>query len=424
MSLLLELIREALRNLRRHKLRSLLTGLGIVFGIASVMSMVATGEGARAAILDQIQELGIRNILLNAKKPPMEQQVQKQKESWRLEYGLTFKDLRQIQRTVPSLVEALPVHDLKSWIWFKSRRLEARVRGVTPPYFSRLHLRPVLGRTLTPQDEEERARVCVVRARLLRDAGYVGDPLNLDLRVGRQFYRVVGVLPDQSFQSATQQALGIDGRSLEIYVPFETTIDRYSLQQDNSEAGSYEASRVELHQIVCVARSEDEVPDAARCLKTLLDKFHVKRDWEMTVPLELLESRQKTQRVFDLVLPLVAGISLLVGGIGILNIMLASVSERTREIGIRRAIGASQWDITWQFLIETVTLSGLAGLMGILLGLVGVQALERLAEWKPVVSGWSVALSLSISCLTGIVFGLYPARRAAQLDPIVALRHV
>ena len=398
--------------------------LGIVFGIASVMSMVATGEGARAAILSQIQELGICNVVLNSRKPPVEQKVQKEKQTFRLDYGLTFKDLRQIQRTVPAVLEALPVHDLKNWIWFKSRRLEAHVRGVTPPYFAHLQLRPVLGRTLTEQDESERARVCVVRARLLREAGYVGDPLALDLKVGRQFYRVVGILPDQEFQSSTQLALGLDDRSLELYVPFATTIDRYSLAQDNAQAGTAESSRVELHQIVCVARDESEVPGAARSLKAVLEKFHQKKDWEMVVPLELLESRQKTQRVFDLVLPLVAGISLLVGGIGILNIMLASVSERTREIGIRRAIGASQWDITCQFLIETVTLAGLAGLLGVALGFVGVQALERLAEWKPVVSGWSVAVSLLISCLTGIVFGLYPARRAAQMDPIVALRHV
>ncbi|MEW6743135.1 MAG: ABC transporter permease [Planctomycetota bacterium] len=421
--MLFEFVREALKNLRRHKLRSFLTTLGIVFGIASVMSMVSTGEGARRAILSQIQQLGINNIIINAKKPPLEQNIKKEEASWVLRYGLTFRDAEQVKKTLPMVESVLPVHDVKKWLWFKSRRLEAKVRGVTPEYFERLRLEPVIGRRLTQLDGILRRRVCVVRSRLLREARYVGDPLKLDLKLGADYYRVVGVLPDFEFQSPNMAVLGIDERTLEVYVPFTTVISRLGLTQYTSQSGSQEATRVELDQLVCSVASEDHVMLAARCIQSILDKFHEKKDYEVTVPLELLESRQRTQRVFNIVLPIIAGISLLVGGIGILNIMLASITERTREIGIRRALGASRTDITYQFLIETVTLATLGGILGVGFGGVGVLVLETLTDWQAVVTGPAVLLSLGISCLTGIAFGIYPARRAAQMNPIQALRH-
>jgi putative ABC transport system permease protein len=419
----IELVREALVNLARHKLRTFLTALGIIFGVASVMSMVSTGEGARQAILAQIGELGIRNIIVNARRPPEEQNVQQQQTDWTIEYGLTFRDAAQIRDTVPSVVEVLPVHDVDKWIWFKSRRLEAKVRGVTPEYFARLNYQPFLGRTLTADDDAQRRRVCVVRSRLLRDAQYLGDPLELDLKVGSDYFRVVGVLPDTEFQSPNRVVLGIDDRALEVYVPFETVVDRFGFENRKLRSGSYEASRVELHQLLCVVDDEKNVETAARSLQAVLSKFHEKKDYEVTVPLELLESRRKTQRVFDIVLPIVAGISLLVGGIGVLNIMLASITERTREIGIRRALGATGMDITWQFLVETVTLTSLGGLLGVALGLAGTSVLQRATEWDAVVTPGAIALSFGVSALTGVLFGMYPARKAALMEPIAALRH-
>ena len=418
-----ELIQEALRNLARHKLRSLLTALGIIFGIASVISMVSAGEGARAAILEQIKELGTSNILINAQKPPAEENAKETGDGDEmLRYGLTFHDLRQIRATLPMVKDALPVHDVKDWAWFKSRRVEAKIRGVTQSYFERLHLHPMVGRTLDDNDEVARARVCVVRARVLREARYVGDPLKLQLKIGAEYYQVVGVLPDYAGKNPDRSILGIDDRALEVYVPFETVVDRLGLTKGTWEAGSFEYSRVELHQIVCTIDREENVTAAARGIQQILARFHPKKDYEVVVPVELLRSRAQAQRTFDVVLPIIAGIALLVGGIGILNIMLASVTERTREIGIRRAIGATQWDITLQFLVETVTLAVVGGLLGVLLGVVGVHALEHFTEWTPVITPGSVLLSLGISCATGIVFGIYPARRAALMDPVRALR--
>ncbi len=424
LTLLSELLREALRNLARHKLRSLLTTLGIVFGIASVMSMVALGEGARRAILKQIQELGVRNIIVNAVKPPETENLKDEKqEGWRLEYGLLFRDADLIRTSLPMVQSVLPVRDVERWIWFRSRRINAKVRGVTPEYFDLLHLKPFLGRPLDETDNDDRRRTCVVRARLLREAGYVGDPLKLDLKIGTDFYRVVGVLTDNEFQSPNRTVLRLDDRAMEVYVPFETVVDRFGLTENKSRAGTFEATRVELHQLVCTVRTEAEVVPAARAIQTIFANLHKKPDYEITVPLELLEQQQRTQQVFNIVLPIIAGISLLVGGIGILNIMLASITERTREIGIRRAIGASRNDITWQFLIETVTLALIGGILGVLVGGGGVLLLRYLTQWQAVITSWSVVVSLLIASLTGIVFGLYPARRAAAMDPIRALRH-
>jgi putative ABC transport system permease protein len=208
-----------------------------------------------------------------------------------------------------------------------------------------------------------------------------------------------------------------------VYVPFATVVDRLGLTKGTADSGSYELTRVELHQIVCNVADDADVPAAARGIHAILGRLHQRKDYEVTVPVELLQSRARTQRTFDVVLPIIAGISLLVGGIGILNIMLASVTERTREIGIRRAIGASRTDITVQFLIETVTLAAVGGILGVLLGTAGVSLIEQATDWKPVITAWSIALSLGISCLTGVVFGLYPARRAAMMDPVQALRH-
>lgn len=419
-----ELIVEASRNLMRHKLRSLLTALGIIFGIASVISMVSAGEGARRQILDQINELGTNNIIVNAKKPPAKQSA-KTEEGGRsgIEYGLTFRDLRQMRETLPGLVDALPVHDVKDWLWFKSRRVESRIRGVTQSYFRRLNLVPMLGRTLDDHDEQERARVCVVRARVLEEARYVGDPLKLQLKIGAEYYQVVGVLPDFATKNPDRSMLGLDDRALEVYVPFETVVDRLGLTKGTYESGTYEVSRVELHQIVCTVADEKVVTAVARGVQQILATFHPRRDYEVVVPIELLQSRAAAQRTFDIVLPVIAGIALLVGGIGILNIMLASVTERTREIGIRRAIGATRFDITLQFLVETVMLALVGGLLGILLGIAGVKVIEQATDWKPVITPGAVLVSLLISCATGVAFGIYPARRAAMMDPVRALRH-
>ncbi len=418
--MLLELFGQALRSLGRHKLRSFLTALGVIFGVASVISMVSTGEGARRAVLAQIGELGVRNVILHARRPPAEELSEEEDENDEDErYGLTFRDKRQIAATIPAIESILPVHDKPAWLWFGSRRMAARVRGVTPEYFDTFALEPSVGRVLTPVDGREHRRVCVVGRQLLRDAGVLGPPLDVLLKVDNDLYQVVGVLPDRFVSASNRELLGVAGASYRVFVPYETAIHRGGLERVEGD----ERVRVELDQIVCVVEDEEKVMAAARAISTILERNHKLRDFEIVVPQELLASREKTQRIFRIVLPIIAGISLLVGGIGILNIMLASVTERTREIGIRRAIGATRGDITLQFLVETVALSAVGGLLGVGLGAGFVEILDRVTDWQPAITWEAVVVSLGISCLTGMIFGIYPASRAARLDPISSLRH-
>lgn len=420
---LLEEFGLGLRNLRRYKLRSFLTTLGIVFGIASVIAMTAVGAGARAEILRRMRHLGVRNVIVNSVRPPRTEKPNETDESeWLGRYGITFSDLERVRTTIPTVDRALPVHFVKKGVWRGSKRVQAKVFGVVPEHFEMLNLRPKLGRTLSALDEEEAARVCVVRGRLLEQLGIVGDPLDREIKVGTIFFRIVGLLEDEEMDSPTRRALAIDARSSEVYVPFQSVLKIFGLYSSSSEAGSSENTRIELDQVLVRVRSEDEVAPTARMLERLLSRFHEKRDYEILVPLEMLAQRRETQRVFSVVMILTAGISLLVGGIGIVNIMLATVAERTREIGIRRALGAKRRHIVEQFLVETLSIASLGGILGCVAGFAGVYAIEEFTAWHLLVTPAALAAALGISCAAGILFGLYPAVRAAHLDPIEALR--
>jgi putative ABC transport system permease protein len=418
----LDLVHLAGHNLRRHALRSVLTMLGIVFGVASVMAMLAVGAGAQEEILRQIGRLGVKNVIVSSIKPLEEDKATTERQ-WINRFGLTLRDFRQIEETVPTVARMLPVHVVQDQIWYGSKKLEARLVGVEPEHLSVLPYRLIYGRPLTSIDGEQGHSVCVVRTSLLTQLGAIGDPLSMHLKVGRHYYRIVGVLADETYSTTAEKALGIDPKSHEVYAPYETVIARHGFLTFKRRTGSFEASRVELDQIIVQAAREDAVEPTARMLQTLLAKNHERKDFDIMVPLELLRQSERTRRVFDLVLTLIASISLLVGGIGIMNIMLATVTERTKEIGIRRALGASRGDIVRQFLVETVFLSGIGGIAGLLLGFLSVSWLERFTGWDAVVTPTSVGMAFAVSCLVGIVFGIWPARRAALLDPIAALRN-
>jgi len=412
----------AARNLLRHKLRSFLTTLGIVFGVASVISMLSVGAGAQQEILEQIERLGLTNIVVSSVRPPEKKAEGAQRRA--VGYGLTFRDLRQVRGTVPGVIEVLPVHIVREKVWAGSRELEeVHVHGVEAAHFRRLNLKAARGRLLTQADGEEGKRVCVVRASGARRLPGFVEPLGRDLRVGAHHWRIVGLLDDREFSTPMGEAIVAQRGAIEIFVPFASALQAYGISHVVRKAGSFELTRVELDQMLVSVRDRDAVLPVARVIRSVLEKFHDQADYEITVPLELLQQSEATQRVFNVVMLLIAGISLVVGGIGIVNIMLATITERTREIGIRRAVGARRRDITVQFLVETVTIALAGGVLGIAVGLGGVWAIVAYTGWKSVVTPASVGLSLVISCGVGVLFGLYPARRAAALDPIVALRH-
>jgi putative ABC transport system permease protein len=419
---LLEILAQGLRGLRRNRLRSFLTMLGMIFGVGSVITMLSVGAGARAEILARIGELGVTNIILNSVKPPEETKPQNE-EQWVIQYGLTFDDADYIQSVVPGVADLLRVNRVKQRAWFGSRRIEASLLGVQPRHLTMFGLEVGRGRPFTPIDDQCRAKVCLVRPGFVQQLETVVDPLGQHIFVGGYPFEIIGILRDEQFRSHTAKALNLDGIEQEIYIPYATSMSTLGTTTFIRRSGSREYSNVELDQLVVTTEEPSQVFDTARVLSAVLGRLHERQDYEIVVPLELLQQSEATQRTFNLVMILIASISLLVGGIGIANIMLATITERTREIGVRRALGARRRDILTQFLTETTAIAVVGGLIGCLLGLVGVQGIARWTEWKANVAPYYVLVALGISCAVGILFGIYPARRAALMNPIAALRH-
>ncbi|OUU20661.1 MAG: hypothetical protein CBC13_10340 [Planctomycetia bacterium TMED53] len=419
-----ELLRMGLQSLLGYPMRTVLTMLGVVFGVGSVIAMLALGAGAERELLQEIGRLGIQNIIINSVEPEQpENNNSGGRGGWINYYGLKFKDHRQIVETVPGIKRALPVHLSKKKVWNGSRWLESTLFAVEPEYLNVFGLDVSIGRGITAQDEEDLARVCVVRSGLLQELGIYEDPIGFSLTIDDQKFQIIGVLSEDRFQGYAQKALVSDARSSEIYVPYQTVFKRQGTRSFSGSAGNWEATDVELNQIVVEVDNLDQVILTSRMIEHLLVRNHPEKDYELIVPLEVLAQRRKTQQVFNIALVAIASISLLVGGIGIANIMLATVTERTREIGVRRALGAQRRHIIAQFLTETTTISIFGGLLGIVVGFLLVQILVVFTGWTAVITPSSILVALTISVAVGISSGIYPAKRAAALDPISALRH-
>ncbi len=411
--------RLGVKNLLLHKLRSLLTMLGLVFGVGSVIAMLAIGEGASEEAIAQIRRLGSRNILLRAAKPSADQNASTGR-AWLSIYGLLYEDAARIAETIPGVVRAVPVKQLEQTGRLRGRALEMRIVGTTADWFDLVRRPLVAGRTLRPSDVDGRAHVAVLTEwgvrRLLATDHAVGETLSL----GGNAYEVVGVVRSEEGDGQGMQAP--DART-DAYIPLTTARERHGDVFAKRTQGANIRELVELHQILVETEDESIVERTARAIERSLETFHRKKDYEVSVPLALLRQAQATRRTFSIVLGAIAGISLLVGGIGIMNIMLATVTERTREIGIRRAIGARRSQIVAQFLVEALVLSSVGGAIGIGLGLLIPRLVTLLAGMPTIVTAWSLLLAFGISVGVGVVFGLYPAVRASRLDPIVALRH-
>jgi len=418
----LELVRLGVRNLIAYPLRTFLTTLGIVCGVSAVIAMMALGAGAEQQLLEEIGRLGIQNIILNSVKPP-EKSTAQSEGSWMLRYGLTFRDEQQIQATVPGLERVLPVQIRPQTVWEGSRKTEATVYAVHPEHMQMFGLDVLRGRNIEAPDGAALRRVCVVRAGLLRSLGSFEDPLHRMITIDDEPYEVVGILRDEEFRGYAQEALAIDVKSTEIYVPYETVLRREGTESVKRRQGSFEATNVELSQVVVSVEDIDHVLVAARMLQRVLQSNHEEQDYKVVVPLEVLEQRRRTQDVMRNALIAIAGVSLLVGGIGIANIMLATVTERTREIGVRRALGATRAHIVAQFLTETTAISGFGGIVGVAASFLVVWVMSLYTGWAAIITPASLLLALGISMIVGIAFGILPARRAALLDPIAALRH-
>ncbi len=396
-----ELLSIGLQGIMEHKLRSFLTMLGIIFGVAAVIAMLAIGEGARRQALAQIKSLGLNNIII--------QSTEEGKNS--IEGHLSFNDVQALQKVIPAVDVIVPMVQYEAEVFHQTHSKTTTLTGTLPEFFELMRLQVDQGMIFTHWDNDQFQRVCVLGSEVARDLFLTENPLGKLIKIGSVWFRVIGVLQYQPISNVGANEVDFNQK---IYAPLQTVYVRFSRPSENSQ----------LQQIVLHVPDETKIVATAKFTEVVLKRrHHQKKDFKLIVPELLLRQSAETQRLFNIVMGTIAGISLLVGGIGIMNIMLASVFERTREIGIRRSVGATRKDILGQFLLEAILLSLIGGLVGILFGYLLSFIVTLFSEWNTYVSWWSVLLAVGVSVSVGILFGFFPARKAAELNPIDALRY-
>jgi putative ABC transport system permease protein len=432
LSFLWETFRLGVKNLRLHKLRSLLTALGIILGVAAVIVMVAIGEGGKQAAIEQLRKLGAQNILIRSERPP-EGSAATGRVQRVLDYGLRRSDLARVQ-TLPGIAAIVPMRDTEQRVVRNEVRVNAKAIATVPQVFDVINLRPARGRCFTQVDYDRASAVCVLGALAARQLFPYEDPLGQVIQVGSSgtasvALEVIGVLEPIGLRGEGEAMVSRD-LDMDVYFPMKLGQRVFGDMIIKRQAGSIERKSIELTEIWLQARPEQDVEQLAAMVENLIAQHHPgPPDYQVKAPIQILRTKEQQTRMFNFIMGTIAGISLLVGGIGIMNIMLASVTERTREIGIRRALGAKRKHVTLQFLIETTVISLSGGVIGILAGIAGALLLPVIVAWfsdqlyPTAITTWSVVLSFAVAGGTGIVFGLYPAITAAHMDPIEALRH-
>ena len=407
-------IGRSVDNLLLHKLRTLLTMLGMIFGVAAVVAMLSIGAGAQQQVMAFIEELGVRNLIVEARESTDFQAWQKVRQQ---SPGLTFKDIRAMQATVPGL-EMLSARKrfAPSQVIPKPQGDLPVVYGIEPNYQKIANLKIAAGRFFTDDEASHAAPVCVLgEAARVRLFG-LADPLGQFVKVNGQWYQTIGVAGSQAVAQTDVAGLPGQDRNNVLYVPIGAAMFR--LEDTTSQF------RDEVDGVYVRLKPDADIIAAGATMRGILTASHRGADdYSLIVPAELLAEQQRTKRIFDIVMVALASISLLVGGIGIMNIMLASVLERTREIGVRRAIGAKRTDIIRQFVMETTMIAVAGGTLGLVLGASMSRLIASFAGWSTIISGGSLGLAFSVSVLIGLVSGVYPAMKASRLDPVQALHY-
>ncbi len=432
-----------IKSLFLHPMRSALTVLGIFIGVASVIWLLAIGEGISQEAQKQIEGLGADNIMVRSRKPLNPPDAGSN--SFILSYGLLREDYDMLVATLPNIRSAIPIREMQREVRYGDTNIEARVVGCTPEYAEVTRLEIERGHFITDAEVKLQENVCVLAAGVVEDLFPYEDPIgrSIYLQEHEDYYKIVGIVQDRNPTAAIGGSMDAQDFGSDVYVPITTIRKRIGDTIVVRRSGSREGQTIQLDQITLRVKGIENVQRTAELVEQVLEKNHGKvQDVAVVVPLELLEQARRTRIMFMVFMGLIAAISLIVGGIGIMNIMLATVTERTREIGIRRALGARRNDIIRQFLVETIVLSVMGGATGILGGYL-CQPIIRLArsglQWykpemiqslpevvrdvDPIIVPISIPLAFGISVVIGVMFGLYPAYRAAQMDPIEALRH-
>lgn len=434
MNFLVETLRLGLANLRLHMLRSFLTALGIILGIASVILMMAIAKGAMVEALRQLEILGARNVILRSVNPPEQQSMtggDQGGSDFVNAYGLTRRDqYRLVDLFKDKANWIVPLKLVGAKVTRKANQLPSQTYGTTPDLPKCANFSVARGRYLTNADLENKASVCVLGHIVAQQLFPLEDPIGSSIRVDSQLFRVIGVLEPIGLAGGTGSALVGRDLNRDVHIPFTTAESAFGDLIMRRSSGQRDNSRVEISEIYIALPDVIGVTRTAKMAQRTIDlteRGNIRNDVEVIVPYELIENAKRVARTWTRVMVIIAAITLVVGGCGIMNIMLASVTERTREIGIRRALGATRRHIIAQFLVESGVLSLLGGAIGIIFGIgcaISFQYFEATAKLFPtVITGWSIIISFIVACSVGIIFGMYPANLAAQMDPIVALRH-
>jgi len=402
-------LQHAFEQLHQHKLRTFLTLLGMVFGVGAVIAMLSIGEGAKQESLRLIESMGLHNLLVQSRELDPETLKEVREHS----VGLSHSDVLAIKQTMPTVDAVSAEKRIKTWSLFSLHApSDAQVLAVSPDYFELASLNIARGRFTDQQDDFRFAQVAVLGAQAGRTLFPDRDAIGQNIKINHLWVKIVGVLQDRDLSKDEFEGVRIGGDRNRVFIPLNTAYKRLRFEPLESEL---DAVRLGLNPQADPQRS-------ARTVDHLLARRHGdQNDYELVIPAALLKQQQQTQQIFTIVMSAIAGISLLVGGIGIMNIMLATVLERTREIGLLRAIGARKVDIQQQFLLESAAVAGIGAFIGIFFGLGLAFTIQQFADWPVAWSLTAIVLSVSICLITGIVFGWYPARQAASLDPIKAL---
>tara|TARA_R110002072_G_scaffold238769_3_gene396413 strand:+ start:30693 stop:32018 length:1326 start_codon:yes stop_codon:yes gene_type:complete len=439
LSYILRTLKLGIKSLSLHALRSSLAMVGILIGVMAVIWLVALGEGVSDQAQKQIEQLGARNIIIKSIKPAASGTSGDR--TFVTIYGLTDADYDRLI-TIPTVERAVPMRELSTVVRHEGHAMATQLVGCVSDYYQINHLSMSQGRFLEQQHEIDKATVCVIAAEVAVELFPLQNPIGERILIDQDFYTVIGVTESRESSASIGGSLAGREYNSDIYIPVTTFRTRLGDELTTSPSGGVDRELVEISQITLMIEDVELVEESAAVARILLEKYHLEDDYSIVVPKELLRQAEVLRAMFNVLLVLIAGISLLVGGIGIMNIMLATVTERTREIGVRRALGARRSDIITQFLAETVVLTGTGGLTGVAFGFLcgpaifGVQYVLKnflpnvwttlppaIQNLEPLVAPWSVAVAFSISVIVGVLFGLYPARRAALMDPIEALRH-